>query len=293
MPPQPHGAMVPGVMPPPVAATRLPGANPHAGVAAQPMVAVPGWPPGVPPYPYPYMGGMPGGVLPNSRWVLNPEDAELLDQIFQATPFPSRQVRLQLASRLQVRPRQVQVWFQNKRQRVKSRGETVPLTGGPPPAAAAAAPAALPAAVPWSDGSTPPSVSNAVSVAAAAAAAAKAAAEAAEAAAVAAMAEAEAAQAKKGKGDEAGAPNPTMMANEQPAAQEVTAPQWTTDPGAALADLSAATAAATAAAARANASVSAAQAAVASAPAPSPPPAPAANTDPTTAPATEPTIEAA
>ena len=105
------------------------------------------------PYPYAYPGMMAQGMGDlgtdghRYRWVLNPEDIDLLEQVFEASPFPSRQVRMQLASHLQVRPRQVQVWFQNKRQRVKSRGESVPpqpVTSGGNASSLPSIPAALP-----------------------------------------------------------------------------------------------------------------------------------------------------
>jgi len=129
--------------------------------------------------PYACMGvtpqvGADGGNASN-RWVPNVDDVKLLDQIFDTTPFPNRDVRMQLASQLQVRPRQVQVWFQNKRQRVKSRGEPVPPR----------MPGVL-NIVPTQQHDL--DAASAVAVAAAAAEAAQAAAEAAQAAAAAAMA---------------------------------------------------------------------------------------------------------
>ena len=56
---------------------------------------------------------------PPPRWVLEPEDVLLLERVFALEKCPGRELRLQLASRLGVRQRQVQVWFQNKRQRTK------------------------------------------------------------------------------------------------------------------------------------------------------------------------------
>jgi len=136
--------------------------------------------------------------------VLTPEDTELLENVFKATPFPSRQVHQELSECLQVRLRQVQAWFQNKRQRVKHGGDT--KTCSVEPAAMSSppddAPPTVKDALPTVN-DAPPTVkeddegaalvSRAVSAAAAAAVAATAAAEAAEAAAASAMAEAEAA----------------------------------------------------------------------------------------------------
>ncbi len=56
----------------------------------------------------------------NGRWVLEPEDVMLLERVFALERCPGRELRTQLAERLKVRPRQVQVWFQNKRQRTKN-----------------------------------------------------------------------------------------------------------------------------------------------------------------------------
>mmetsp|Transcript_31632 Transcript_31632/g.78800 ORF Transcript_31632/g.78800 Transcript_31632/m.78800 type:complete len:494 (+) Transcript_31632:41-1522(+) len=56
----------------------------------------------------------------NKRWVLEPEDVMLLERVFLLEKCPGRELRQQLSTRLNVRPRQIQVWFQNKRQRAKS-----------------------------------------------------------------------------------------------------------------------------------------------------------------------------
>lgn len=56
----------------------------------------------------------------SGRWVLEPEDVLLLERVFEREKCPGRELRAQLASRLRVKPRQIQVWFQNKRQRTKS-----------------------------------------------------------------------------------------------------------------------------------------------------------------------------
>ena len=56
----------------------------------------------------------------SGRWVLKPEDVVVLEQHFVAAKWPSRQLQAKLALELRVTRRQVQVWFQNKRQRVKT-----------------------------------------------------------------------------------------------------------------------------------------------------------------------------
>ena len=56
----------------------------------------------------------------SGRWVLEPEDVLLLERVFALEKCPGRELRMQLAQRLHVKPRQVQVWFQNKRQRTKN-----------------------------------------------------------------------------------------------------------------------------------------------------------------------------
>ena len=56
----------------------------------------------------------------SGRWVLEPEDVLLLERVFALEKCPGRELRAQLAARLRVKPRQVQVWFQNKRQRTKN-----------------------------------------------------------------------------------------------------------------------------------------------------------------------------
>lgn len=56
----------------------------------------------------------------SGRWVLEPEDVLLLERVFALEKCPGRELRAQLAARLHVKPRQIQVWFQNKRQRTKN-----------------------------------------------------------------------------------------------------------------------------------------------------------------------------
>ncbi len=56
----------------------------------------------------------------STRWVVEPETVELLEHVFAVVRCPSRPLCLRLARLLDVKPRQVQVWFQNKRQRTKN-----------------------------------------------------------------------------------------------------------------------------------------------------------------------------
>jgi len=56
----------------------------------------------------------------SGRWVLEPDDVLLLERVYALERCPGRELRQQLATRLRVKPRQIQVWFQNKRQRMKN-----------------------------------------------------------------------------------------------------------------------------------------------------------------------------
>ena len=52
-----------------------------------------------------------------TRWNIPPHALQILEKVFQDDKFPSVETRRTLAGDLKVTPRQVQVWFQNKRQR--------------------------------------------------------------------------------------------------------------------------------------------------------------------------------
>lgn len=67
---------------------------------------------------------------------MEPEDVLLLERIFALEKCPGRELCQELATRLKVRPRQVQVWFQNRRQRTKgSKGKDGSEAGAPGSAA--------------------------------------------------------------------------------------------------------------------------------------------------------------
>merc|ERR1719238_1855781 len=81
-----------------------------------------------------------------SRWQIGNGSLSVLEQVYTLDPFPGLDARRELAKQLNVSPRQVQVWFQNKRQRERkiSRAKGFSSTPGLPdtPAAQAAIAAA-------------------------------------------------------------------------------------------------------------------------------------------------------
>ena len=56
------------------------------------------------------------------RWQINPSALVMLNQVYALEPFPSTEVRKQLAVKLKAHPRQVQTWFQTRRARERRLG---------------------------------------------------------------------------------------------------------------------------------------------------------------------------
>ncbi|KAG2190100.1 hypothetical protein INT46_008757 [Mucor plumbeus] len=52
----------------------------------------------------------------------SPNQLVVLNRIFSQTYFPSTEIRIELGKQLGMSPRTVQIWFQNKRQALRSRG---------------------------------------------------------------------------------------------------------------------------------------------------------------------------
>ncbi|KAH9386956.1 uncharacterized protein NEMAJ01_1852 [Nematocida major] len=67
----------------------------------------------------PYM--LPNGEMYKKRvrTVMTPIQSESLRRYFRINPFPSSDVRASISSSLGMRPRTVQIWFQNQRQKMK------------------------------------------------------------------------------------------------------------------------------------------------------------------------------
>jgi len=70
-----------------------------------------------------FPGGFPDQHTKKKRQRTSPDQLAILEQIFQTDKMPSQQTRIQLADQLGMSSRRVQIWFQNKRAKVK-RGNT-------------------------------------------------------------------------------------------------------------------------------------------------------------------------
>ncbi|KAJ1626405.1 homeobox domain-containing protein [Pavlovales sp. CCMP2436] len=62
-------------------------------------------------------GDADGAGNSRSRWRVSARESSVLDVVFASSPRPNKSTLQQLATMLGVKPRQVQVWFQNRRQR--------------------------------------------------------------------------------------------------------------------------------------------------------------------------------
>lgn len=60
-----------------------------------------------------------------TRTIMTPEQNNVLMKFFLIDPFPSTEIRKNLAKSLGIRPRTVQIWFQNQRQKAKNRSHGV------------------------------------------------------------------------------------------------------------------------------------------------------------------------
>jgi len=77
-----------------------------------------------------FPGGLPDQHNKKKRQRTSPDQLAILEQIFQTDKMPSQQTRVQLADQLGMSSRRVQIWFQNKRAKVKRgsvKTETTPL----------------------------------------------------------------------------------------------------------------------------------------------------------------------
>lgn len=69
----------------------------------------------------------------------SPEQLAVLNKVFSQTSFPSTELRMQLGKQLGMKPRTVQIWFQNRRQalRMRSRVSMQQLPSMPSPTSTA------------------------------------------------------------------------------------------------------------------------------------------------------------
>lgn len=60
------------------------------------------------------------------RTVMSSHQSKVLQEYFEQTPFPSTELREELSRTLKMRPRTIQIWFQNQRQKKKNKKEYYP-----------------------------------------------------------------------------------------------------------------------------------------------------------------------
>eukprot|EP01133_Synstelium_polycarpum_P010261 gene10261-11966_t len=65
------------------------------------------------------LGRMSSAAYKKKRQRTSPEQLAILEQIFETDKMPSQQIRIRLANQLGMSSRRVQIWFQNKRAKVK------------------------------------------------------------------------------------------------------------------------------------------------------------------------------
>ncbi|OBZ83360.1 Homeobox protein HD-10 [Choanephora cucurbitarum] len=61
----------------------------------------------------------------NKRKRVSPSQLAVLNFTFEQTRFPSLELRMKLGKQLDMTPRAVQIWFQNKRQSIRTREKTI------------------------------------------------------------------------------------------------------------------------------------------------------------------------
>ena len=62
------------------------------------------------------------------RWTPTAQDRQTLEEYFALNPFPDLNCRVRIAKELGIESRQVQIWFQNRRQRERSAGKNAAST---------------------------------------------------------------------------------------------------------------------------------------------------------------------
>ncbi|CAF1047032.1 unnamed protein product [Adineta ricciae] len=62
----------------------------------------------------------PAGRRRRQRTIFSKDQVDILDQVFEKNPYPDIQLREQLSERLDVPEARIQVWFKNRRSRVKT-----------------------------------------------------------------------------------------------------------------------------------------------------------------------------